>query len=83
MGPYVLSKTECCAGFSIQPSMAGRCFQYFNDGTYRQTIDGEYMGITVYFSVPDNDTPGRDSRFLYCNSVFFAYESFPRHLSVL
>ncbi|ROT82517.1 Sodium channel protein Nach [Penaeus vannamei] len=57
VGPYVLSKTECCAGFSIQPSMAGRCFQYFNDGTYRQTIDGEYMGITVYFSVPDNDTP--------------------------
>ncbi|XP_069961154.1 sodium channel protein Nach-like isoform X1 [Cherax quadricarinatus] len=57
VGTIKMDTEECCMGFVVTPTMAGKCYTYFAAANHTQAMEGEYLGVSLYINVTQDDHP--------------------------
>ncbi|ROT82515.1 Na+ channel domain containing protein [Penaeus vannamei] len=52
-----LKGSECCKYYVHTETQLGLCHMYVSRPESRQVLNGEYMGVSLYLSVPEDDVP--------------------------
>nr|XP_045583314.1 uncharacterized protein LOC123746092 [Procambarus clarkii] len=59
-----MDTTECCRDFVTTPTMSGKCYTYFAAANHTQAMEGEYLGVSLYINVTQDDHPNIDPNIL-------------------
>ncbi|XP_069996753.1 sodium channel protein Nach [Penaeus vannamei] len=59
-----LPREECCQRFTKMPTMSGLCLAFFTTPNDKQILESDFMGLTFYVKVPEDDDPELDPRII-------------------
>ncbi|XP_042881788.1 uncharacterized protein LOC122259236 [Penaeus japonicus] len=54
---YYLRNQDCCQHYEPIETRMGLCYMYISHPNFRQTLNGDYMGLSLYMRIPEDDAP--------------------------